>query len=614
VIQVELHDRTNALVKVLGGAKNAAFQVQLNSDGAGSFLIHRSDPDVAALGILSGGIQGFIVHLLRKGPLEAAFTDRFAFQVESVVAGVDQGEDQTAWYTVAGRGTLSLLEDRIAYPPGYDGVTQSTVTSQWQIYTAKPGGQIMGGEIARTSGRFALPLTHSVDTTTVPQTVTLRFDNLRKLHDYLVGNGMDAQMVGLDYQAADNLGTDKSASVTVQLSGQDSVLGVNLQLDSRPVKNYVVAQGTGEGINAKLRSSSDAPSIAAFRRREGFLDASQDADPTQLALRASSAVKQLKTANQRITVSFFDSTATQLYRDFGLGDTITLNVQPLSILAPYRVVGFSVADTDAEIEAIALDLNDMRQEYLVKLATGAQLTADQLNTIARMPQGAPYNDSFGFPDSADGTHPWRVKRFIPSNLLQLNYCKLSFSFGAFRAPVAGASTVTSGASSAASSSSGSSHTHTTPAHGHIVAGFVNGVGMGATAHEYSMYDSSGFTVNLDIYTPSNLDLYTYTTSGSATSGSEGSHSHLIPHTHTVTPQLIYGIFEGTTASAIKVLVNGVDRTVALGGAAGGFTVDQAELEISQWLTVGAWNTFELQPDVLGRIYADVRMTGYIQSA
>jgi hypothetical protein len=87
----------------------------------------------------------------------------------------------------------------------------------------------------------------------------------------------------------------------------------------------------------------------------------------------------------------------------------------------------------------------------------------------------------------------------------------------------------------------------------------------------------------------------------------------MPHTHNVTPSLIYGIFEGTVATNVKVFINGVDRTVALGGPGTGFITDQAELEIGQWLAIGAWNTFELQPSILGRLYADIRLTGYIQS-
>jgi hypothetical protein len=610
IIRVELHNYSNNLVKVLSGAKNASYHEVLNSDGAGTFLIHRADSDVAALSILSGGIDGYIVHLLRKGPLETAFTDRFSFVVESVSFGLDESEEGGAWITIAGRGTLCLLEDRMAYPPGYDGVLQSTVSNQWQVYTATAGGAIMGGEITRSNGRFALALTHSVDTTTVPQTVTLRFDNLRKLHDYLVGNGMDAQMVGLDYQAADNLGTDKSASVTVRLSSQDSLRGMGLQRDARPVKNYVVAQGTGEGINATLKSSSDATSITALRRREGFLDASQDSDPTQLGLRASSAVKQLKDPDQRITSRFIDSTRTQLYRDFGLGDTITLAAQPWNLSASYRCVGLSVADLEAEVEEISLDLNDMRQEYLLKLATSAALTADSLNVLSRMPQGSAWNDSQDYDGNCTPAFPFHFRFFIPTNVLQLNYAKFSFFLLAFRTDydfsVHGTGTESAGHSHG--SAAEVAHSHTSAAHAHhntpATSGYSASFNLSSSsALEVASGPSPGWST--DSTTPGSTGSTTPGTPGS-TGGESGT------HTHTVSGADTAGITEWAIATGVTVKINGVDRTVTLGGGTG-FTADQIELEIGQWLTLGALNTIDLTPTGLGKILGHLRLTGYIQS-
>src|SRR5258708_5419748 len=90
VFLVELHDKANVLVQRLNGATKAAMHPVLNSDGSGLFQIHRSDPDVAKFGIMTGGIDGFVVHLLRKPPKlsptdpEQAFVDRFSFVVESV--------------------------------------------------------------------------------------------------------------------------------------------------------------------------------------------------------------------------------------------------------------------------------------------------------------------------------------------------------------------------------------------------------------------------------------------------------------------------------------------------------------------------------------------------
>lgn len=832
MILVSLHDRNDVLVKRLGSARLANYHEVLNSDGAGSFQIHRADPDVSALGILTGGIDGWIVHLLRMGQYEDDFFDRFAFVVESVTVGLDDGEDSSAWITVGGRGTLCLLEDRIAFPPGFDGAAAASIFNQWREYVAVPGGSIIAGELDHSSSRFSVALTHSKDSrttyqqavladapsgywrlgdtsgttadlgsgnhpgtvhgtvtrgqpgllfadpdpamvfdgstgyiqtsglpqaattawsleavirpkafsgsslmtvlvngstgadgyaigvggaggtggthlvaelhgigyvdsgyalptpnavyhvvltydnanlrfyvngalqatvahtapntptaqavigadgatdhffngtideaavypstlsaarvtahynafasyyqpvsaSTVSQTAKLRFDNLRKLHDFLVSNGMDGQMAGLDYQAQDHRGTDNSAKVTIQFSSQDSMRAVQLERDARPVKNYVVAQGTGEGINAKLASSSDSGGITALRRREGFLQAAQVDDQSQLNLQATSAVAQLKDADQRITTRFIDSPATQLYRDLSLGDTITLKAWPVNWTAPYRVIGISVADTEQEIEEVALDLNDMKQEYLAKLATNAQLSADQLNVIATQPQGATFNDSVSEEESCDLTHPFRFRFFVPSNLLELNYAKLSFQLLAFRRDfnaIVGSSTT---------SAAGTAHHHTLPSHVHRSHIFQSNTPAGNAARNYQIANGIGLGVSVDVDSASGVDLFTDGPANVITSNDEAS------HTHTLTPNLSItdGVFESTTATNVTVKINGVDRTVVLGGDTG-FNVDQAELEVAGYLTLGAWNEIDFTPATLGRIKAHLRLTGYIQS-
>jgi hypothetical protein len=83
MIRVELHDKSNSKLTVLAGAKNAAYHAVSNQDGTGLFRIHRADSDVATYSMLTGGIEGYLVHFLRKGPYEAASTDRFTFVVWS---------------------------------------------------------------------------------------------------------------------------------------------------------------------------------------------------------------------------------------------------------------------------------------------------------------------------------------------------------------------------------------------------------------------------------------------------------------------------------------------------------------------------------------------------
>jgi hypothetical protein len=79
------------------------------------------------------------------------------------------------------------------------------------------------------------------------------------------------------------------------------------------------------------------------------------------------------------------------------------------------------------------------------------------------------------------------------------------------------------------------------------------------------------------------------------------------HIHGVTLEnhshaAVYGIYEGTTATGVTVLINGVDRTAALGGGAG-FTADQESLDIAAYLTLPGKNTIQLTSTQLGRITA-----------
>jgi hypothetical protein len=224
-----------------------------------------------------------------------------------------------------------------------------------------------------------------------------------------------------------------------------------------------------------------------------------------------------------------------------------------------------------------------------------------------MPQGAPFNDSQDSGDNCSPGFPFHFDLFVPSNVLKLNYGKLSFFLRAFRAPVSAVNNgaVTSGAGAAHShgitgqttDSSLTAHTHgiliSSPAAGSPMSNNAAGALSSATG-------ATGGTVNANVP-------HTHTITGWTTVAES-------VHTHTVTSSvtLIYGIFEGAVATGVTVIINGTDRTSALGGGSG-FTTNQTELEIGQWLTIGAWNTIDLTPTGLGRIGGHLRVTGYIQS-
>ena len=90
------------------------------------------------------------------------------------------------------------------------------------------------------------------------------------------------------------------------------------------------------------------------------------------------------------------------------------------------------------------------------------------------------------------------------------------------------------------------------------------------------------------------------------------HTHeltLPDHTHDIT----YGIFEGTTARSVRLLVDGAEVPSE--------AISKRELDISAYLekdedgkiTRSAWHTVELVPDKLTRIEANLFAQTFIQS-
>ena len=231
---------------------------------------------------------------------------------------------------------------------------------------------------------------------------------------------------------------------------------------------------------------------------------------------------------------------------------------------------------------------------------------DQLNVLGTQPQGAPQIDSQTYPDECDPTHPFHFDFYLASNLIVVQYAKLSFFLRAFRSPVASVNTATSGASSASSSGSSSASTTasddgTTHAHEFIGSTQVATLTADFNGPGTTLRHSDGIARNP----------FTNFVNWTHTHGMP--HTHGIPHTHDVTPTLDYGIFEGAVATGVTVKVNGTDRTAALGGGTG-FTTDQSELALLvAWLNLGAWNTIDLTPSGLGRITGHLTVVSYIQS-
>ena len=156
--------------------------------------------------------------------------------------------------------------------------------------------------------------------------------------------------------------------------------------------------------------------------------------------------------------------------------------------------------------------------------------------------------------------------------------------------------MTGGTSNQNSGESGS-HNHTIPAHTHKF--------QHAHKVEFSI-NVPGFTVDIPAHTHNvKIPGHNHRVSISA-------HTHeltLPDHTHDIT----YGIFEGTTARSVRLLVDGTEVPSE--------AISKRELDISAYLekdedgkiTRSAWHTVELVPDKLTRIEANLFAQTFIQS-
>jgi len=197
----------------------------------------------------------------------------------------------------------------------------------------------------------------------------------------------------------------------------------------------------------------------------------------------------------------------------------------------------------------------------IKNAAGTATVLDQDGIIQS------WGDSYA--DNVDATHKLKVKFYVPTETLSVKKVLLNFSLEAFRSYETGASS-----GGGQTSSSGGSGTYSTTDE--------TGLGYG------------GYTDNASATSPHN-HWFDFSLSNHSHNVTLSSHSHTVSdHTHNLT----FGIYEGTSATGVKVYVDG---TLRLDNGGAGYTTDQASLDLSSWITTTGWHYIELSSTQLGRI-------------
>lgn len=215
----------------------------------------------------------------------------------------------------------------------------------------------------------------------------------------------------------------------------------------------------------------------------------------------------------------------------------------------------------------------------------------------------PHNDTYANQDNVDATHALNLDYVIPSNAQRVVSARLSFKLRPFRSYDVGIPSATTAAGP---------HVHYWHAPGSTAAVTTNQLFATAGGALETGPGPGGGTPSV----PAGKQTSTEHAVGSAQASIDTAIEAFDAngHTHTVTPSLTYGVFEGATATGVKVLFDGVDQTSALGGP---FNADVVELDVLSFIASqpgGGWHTISLLPTGLGRIQAYLRLGAYVNGS
>ncbi|MDI6813426.1 MAG: phage tail protein [Desulfitobacteriaceae bacterium] len=336
------------------------------------------------------------------------------------------------------------------------------------------------------------------------------------------------------------------------------------------------------------------------------------------------------------------------------GQNWSLAITPDGLLGSWVVVNelYAISTADGLSKLTAEGLLTFDRSMIERLRAGRWLEGQEEHfglrvkaqdgqTVLLDDRGLLQTWQEGRADNVDSTHPLVLNIYIPPETRAIRRALLRFRLQAFRAYETGAasgggSTVTSvsggGISTSTQSGGGSyqsseddvwhlygneipdimtwegSHDHgDTDSVGNHNHGIPDGTALmkadGGTVwfaasggHYHGISYDGGHAHNLDARHYHHVDIPSH------------SHNFSVPsHVHDVnipnhSHGIVFGIYIGSSPSAITVKINGVDRTPSLGGP---FNTDQSNLNIKDYLVFGQWNTIELGSSSLGRIDASI---------
>jgi hypothetical protein len=355
----------SAMIAVLQDASSARWTDLLADVGSGSVELSWYDPKATVAVTQAGSLIKFLL----------GGVPDFAFFNDSPVLTI--AEASASKWVLAGQSVLSYLGRADAYMPGgvaaptalgysFNGATPGTI-----LKTLIDAAQLRGSGL-KTISALTYDFTATLDSAgnawaaagnlTIAAGATI-LDVAKQLVAKGMGLAMDTNLA-LHAYVPGAQGTNLTGTV-VWREGAHIVSPVSNVGNRTGLSSVCLVQGAGgKFIETTDPAYTENPYVG---RRESSLDLSgSTGDTTQMTAAGNQQILLTETASQALTVSVNHGSSGlyEPYQDYHVGDTIALDVPGSYAMAPWQIVGLTVAQTsaagydiDANLGSIALPLD-----------------------------------------------------------------------------------------------------------------------------------------------------------------------------------------------------------------------------------------------------------------
>lgn len=378
--------------------------------------------------------------------------------------------------------------------------------------------------------------------------------------------------------------------------------GITKDEDPTELCTRLYCLGYGEGVNqlniAEVNNGwpyldADTQSLYGIKSRV-WVDR-RFTNPVTLMARGQAMLDELKTP--RISYSVEAADLSSLTDDpldkFKTGHKVRIIDEELGIDVISRVANVSKGDIFGNPGEVRLEIANRVQD----ISTSLSDLENRQRINETYAQGATNVDTHDFADNCDPTHPAKLRFWVNEQAVRINKLALTFECQPFRAyskAVEAAPATTSGSSS-----------KTTTANGGATINTATGEQLWVLTGAYSIPD---VMQNVNGHAHGIVPHYHVFSIGDHVHNME--HNHIIPsHNH----QIQFGIYEGATASAVGIIVDG---NVVPGSAT---SADEFDLlpylnkDEEGKIERGQWHSIEIVPNTLSRVTASVMSQVFIQS-